>query len=148
MVGFAALAYGKPRSTHPTIPKIADTITKEDITSIFYGFIDAWNNKQHRQLISYLAPEFYDFTDGKATFYQEYVAGKKRLFRKYRWISVEVSNVRYSFNGNEGTVTYYQHFNSPSYESWGTNRFYFRKTAGQTKIFKEEFLHRDRLRRK
>ena len=130
------------------VTKLTDTIKKGDIKSTFYGFIEAWNNKQHGQLISYLTPEFYDFTDGKATFYHDYVAGKKRLFKKYRWISVEVSDVKYAFNGNEGTVTYYQHFNSPSYESWGTNRFYFRKQGGQTKIFKEEFLHRDRSKRK
>jgi hypothetical protein len=116
-----------------------DVITRSDIEPVFNGFIAAWNNRQYGSTISYLSPNFVYVDQEKVRDYYQYIAKKKQLYRKYNWISVNVSNVRYSFNGNKGTVTYYQHFNSPSYESKGTNKFYFKKNGGQTKIIKEEF---------
>ena len=119
--------------------RLAAQITRRDIKPVFKGFLKAWNNKQHYRLMSYLSSDFY-YVDHKRTHdYHEYAANKRKFFEKYRWLSVTVSNIRYSFNGNEGSVTYHQHFNSPTYESNGTNKFYFRKRGGETKIFKEEF---------
>jgi hypothetical protein len=114
-------------------------MSKKDMEPIFSGFMEAWNNKQYRRQMSYLSSDFYYVDKRKVQNYDEYVADKKKFFRKYSWISVTVSNISYSFNGNEGSVTYYQHYNSPYYESKGTNKFYFRKRWGETKIFKEEF---------
>ena len=117
-------------------------ITKSDIQPVFNGFIAAWNNRQLEQLTSNLSSDFYYFSvnEGKVLqYYDKYVANKKQLFKKYSWISVDVSNVRYNFNGNEGTVTFNQHFNSPSYESKGMGKLYFRKVRGRTKIFRTDF---------
>jgi len=121
------------------LAKLAAQISHKDIKPVFTSFMEAWNNKQYRRLMSYISSDFYSVDKRKVQNYDKYAAGKKKLFKKYSWISVTASNIRYSFNGNEATVTYYQHFNSPSYESKGTNKVYFRKSWGETKIFKEEF---------
>jgi hypothetical protein len=133
--------------TPPTTPRI-EQITQREIEPIFYGFLEAWRNKQYYLLKSYLSFDFY-YTDQKEPYqgYQDYTAEKERLFRTHRWIKINISQVNYRIVGDYGIVTYYQHYNTPTYESWGTNQFHFRKKRGQIKIFKEVF-ERERYIRK
>jgi hypothetical protein len=70
---------------------------------------------------------------------EEYLNNKRTLFSKYDWISVEVSDIQYIPKGTNMVVSYYQHYNSPNYESWGRNKLYFRKRNGKVDIFKEQF---------
>jgi hypothetical protein len=114
-------------------------ITRNDIEQVFNGFIAAWNKKQHRRLISFLWLDFRSVDHKAYDDYHQFSANKQKIFNKHSWLSVTTSNIKYNFDGNEGTVTYYQHYNSPSYESKGTNKLYFRKDGEQTKIFREEF---------
>ena len=130
---------------HPLVEKVSpdggfNELTKEDIKQVFTEFIDAWNKKQYLRQISYLSSDFY-YIDQKneKEDYNSYIAKKDRLFKEYDWISVSVFNSIYHIDRDIGIVTYYQHYNSPKYESRGVNKLYFRKEGKQTKIFKEEF---------
>jgi len=115
-------------------------ITISEMEEVLFGFIDAWNKKQYHKQISYLSTDFYYIDQkGEKVYYYDYINNKKGLFKKYEWISVKVSDIKYSVNENIGVVTYYQHYDSPMYESKGLNKFYLRKESDQVKIFKEIF---------
>jgi hypothetical protein len=115
-------------------------ISIPDIESVFKGYMESWNSKNYERNVSYLSADFCYVDQEKKECYQEYISKKRRLFDKYDWISVDALDVKYSTEGDVGVVEYYQHYNSPHYESSGRNRFLFRKTYGQIKIFREEFV--------
>jgi hypothetical protein len=130
---------------------VQQLLKQEDVEPIFDDFIKSWNNKDYRRQLNNLTDDFrstsYDSRTGlsyESYDYDEYELLKKNIFRKYDWIEVKATNVKFYLNPNNvSVVRYSQHYNSPAYESWGTNELYFRREGNKVKIFKEIF-YRDR----
>jgi len=150
-------AYNKPlevaRDAQKTVPNSVEQsqqtgttrndnkpISEESVFQLFYKFISTWNNKDYEQHASCLSSDFYSVSAGKKKSYSQYLSDKKRLFSKYEYISVKFSNEHYAvLNAHEATISYYQTFKSPCYQSEGENTLYFTMLNGQVKISHEEF---------
>lgn len=110
-----------------------------DMKAVFKNFLEAWNRMDLAAQKLLMASDFMYQDNEESRDREEYIAKKKTLYQKYDWISVESSNEVYNIDGNTGTVKYFQHFKSATYESWGMNTFYFRKTANGILIYREVF---------
>jgi uncharacterized protein YxeA len=127
----------EPRRTPPPTPE--PPITREEIWDVYVTFIDAWNNKDYNTQAQLLSPDFIYMDDKESGNKATYLQKKSALFNKYEWITIEASDEQVSLQGNKGSVSYYQHYDSPVYQSWGNNTFFFKKTNGVVRIYKEVF---------
>ncbi|MFM7710988.1 MAG: nuclear transport factor 2 family protein [Ferruginibacter sp.] len=127
----------EPGQTPPPVPE--PPITRDEIWDTYVTFIDAWNNKDYNTQARLLSPDFIYVDDKESGNKATYLQKKSALFNKYEWITVEASDEQVSLQGNTGSVTYYQHYDSPVYQSWGNNTFFFKKTNGVVRIYKEVF---------
>jgi len=116
-----------------------EILTREELYDVYETYLTAWNQKDYFTQASLLAPDFSYHDDKESGSKTDYLQKKRKLFDKYPWISVEPSNEEIKVNKNTGSVTYYQHYDSPNYESWGNNTFFFRKKNGEVLIYKEIF---------
>lgn len=128
---------GETRRTPPAPPEAP--ITRDEIWDVYVTFIDAWNNKDYNTQARLLSPDFTYMDDKESGNKATYLQKKSALFNKYEWIAVEASDEQVSLQGNKGTVSYYQHYDSPVYQSWGNNTFSFIKKNGEVRIYKEVF---------
>jgi hypothetical protein len=116
-----------------------EILTREELYDVYETYLSAWNQKDYYVQASLLAPDFSYHDDKESGSKTDYLQKKRKLFDKYPWISIEATNEVIQVNKNTGSVTYYQHYDSPNYESWGNNTFFFRKKNGEVLIYKEMF---------
>lgn len=116
-----------------------ETLTQEELNDVYETYLSAWNQKDYYVQASLLASDFSYHDDKESGTKTDYLQKKRKLFDKYPWISIEATDEVIRVNKNTGSVTYYQHYDSPNYESWGNNTFFFRKKNGEVLIYKEMF---------
>jgi serine/threonine protein kinase len=114
-------------------------ISREEVKNAYNTYLKAWNNKDYDIQASYLSEDFIYIDDKEMKSKSEYLKNKKRLFDKYPWINIYASNENININDYFGVVSYFQHYDSPNYESWGTNTFYFKKINDRIFLYKEKF---------
>jgi hypothetical protein len=127
----------QPEKEEEVLPE--EILTQEELYDVYQTYLSAWNQKDYYVQASLLAPDFSYHDDKESGSKADYLQKKRKLFDKYPWISVEASDEKIQVNKNTGSVTYYQHYDSPNYESWGNNTFFFRKKNGEALIYKEIF---------
>ena len=116
-----------------------EILTREEMYDVYETYLMAWNQKDYYVQAGLLAPDFSYHDDKESGSKADYLQKKRKLFDKYPWISIEASDEEIRVNKKTGSVTYYQHYDSPNYESWGNNTFFFRKKNGEVLIYKEIF---------
>lgn len=129
------------------VAKASSPLKQEEIEQVFKEFINAWQGKQLSRLKLHMSNDFKSMSYNTETDevygscnYAQCLKEQQEIFSKSQQIAITVSDVRYEIEDNgTASVIYYQRYRSPSYESWGTNSFYFVKKDGKVKIFKEVF---------
>lgn len=127
----------------PLKPKI-ETLSEAELYDAYHVFLDAWNRKDYKVQANMIASDFVYQDDKPVQYRSAYLENKRKRFGDYNWISVDASGEKITLTGNTGSITYYQHYDSPTYESWGYNTFYFRKTNGKVELIKEVFRPTER----
>jgi hypothetical protein len=130
----------------PVKPKI-ETLYEAEVYDAYHVFLDAWNRKDYKVQANMIASDFIYQDDQQTQNRSAYLENKRKRFGDYNWISVDASGEKVTLKGNAGSITYYQHYDSPTYESWGYNTIYFRKTNGKVEIIKEVFRPTERRKK-
>lgn len=125
----------------------AETIYEAEVYDAYHVFLDAWNRKDYKVQANMIASDFIYQDDQQTQNRNAYLENKRKRFGDYNWISVDASGEKVTLKGNAGSITYYQHYDSPTYESWGYNTIYFRKTNGKVEIIKEVFRPTERRKK-
>jgi len=120
-------------------PEVVEPVYEDEARNVFNRYLQAWNDQDLKTQISLLHSTFKSIDKTETLTFSEYIQRKRRLIGKYEWVSITPSDIYFEKVGNNYLVTYYQHFESPKYESWGTNKFYFHKRNGKVSIYKEIF---------
>jgi hypothetical protein len=137
---------GNKNKKEPVKPK-TETLYEAEVYDAYHVFLDAWNRKDYKVQANLIASDFIYQDDQQTQNRSAYLENKRKRFGNYNWISVDASGEKVTLKGNAGSITYYQHYDSPTYESWGYNTIYFRKTNGKVEIIKEVFRPTERRKK-
>ena len=117
-------------------------IAEMEINKLLSDFIGHWSKKELSNLTALLDSTF-SYKDDKGLQSREnFLAEKKDLFKRKRYIKIDTSQVSIRFDDNtfnKGIVSYEQHYETDNYESRGNNTLHFKKLDGTYKIIQEEF---------
>jgi hypothetical protein len=136
----------KPKKQAPERSQ-TETLTEEELNDAYFVFLDAWNRKDYAVQANMIASDFVYQDDVTTQNRSAYLENKRKRFGDYNWLSVIATDEKIIFNGGSGSVTYYQHYDSPSYESWGYNTLHFRKVNSKVELYKEVFRPTKRVKK-
>lgn len=108
--------------------------------------IERWRHSwQEKDIDTYMS--FYNrrFTSSGKTWHA-WKDFKVRLAKKYRWIDVDIGDIRLLSNDGVVLATFKQTYRSPGLESRGTKKLYFTKNSNQWKIIAEYFRGDEKAR--
>ncbi|MFC1516111.1 murein L,D-transpeptidase family protein [Thermodesulfobacteriota bacterium] len=124
-----ALAKPKPK------PEAKESVR---IKSLIASWRSAWESKQLDKYIAHYHPSF--VSDGKNR--NEWKAYKGRLNKRYKRISVGVSNLKVKVEGSRARAYFVQRYRSDQYKSDGYKRLELRKKGNTWKIYREKAFAR------
>lgn len=121
-----------------------DTLEKDkrELIDIVEEWRKSWQDKDIEKYIAFYSRKF---TSGSKNWSQwkEY---KARLAKKYKEINVEIDDLNLLSNNGVVVATFKQHYNTPSFESYGTKRLYITKNSEEWRIIGETFTGEEKPR--
>ena len=118
----------------PAAKKTAAKPEKAVIAALVQSWKRAWEGKRLDAYIAHYHPGF----AGNGKNRQEWKRYKGRLNKKYKRISVTVSDLKTRTTGNTSRAWFRQRYRSDAFKSDGYKILEFRKTGGAWKIYREK----------
>ena len=121
------------------IEKIASN--ESEIQSFMNMWVENWENRDINKYIENYSKDFYSQKKNLKR-WRKY---KKRLFNKYSWINIEISDISILEKDNDYIVNFRQKFISDQFSDYGKKRLYITKNDGKLKIVAEEWEEEESL---
>lgn len=106
-------------------------------------YISSWSERNYDDLEHLLSSDFYysDYSDPRQD-REAFLEEKRNIFNQHRWIKISTDKESIVFDdntGSSGLISYYQHYETRLYESWGWNYLYIKRIGRNYKIVREKF---------
>lgn len=121
------VAKAKPRT-----PPVSTT--DKQIIALVGSWRSAWEKERLNDFISHYHPAFMN----KGKNLSAWKAYKGRLNRRYKRISVEITDLKVKMNGGKAYAYFKQRYRTESYDAEGYKRLEFKKKGKSWKIFREQ----------
>jgi len=101
------------------------------------GTVESWRRAWESKAIDDYISHYHEDFSSKGRTREAWKAYKGRLNKKYRRISVDVSQIKISVKGDTATAAFRQRYRSDSFKSNGYKKLELKREQGQWKIHRE-----------
>ena len=115
--------------------KIEPKEKPDEIKKTIEGWLKAWSSKDIRQYGNYYAKKFHS----QGMNLDSWLKHKKRLNKKYNYISVSKRDLKIAEGKNKSIATFIQTYKSPHFKAVGRKRLVLIREDGQWKILRETY---------